>query len=176
MLPEPAAAVFWSESLASRTFVPSGFNTAGMRLSRPATSSVAGAPSFVSPELSGISEPASATTSTVVPRLASLEVIPVGDVSGQVGEGQLLGFDEVMEVLGGVVAHALQIEGFQKPQHLEGGDSLARRGELPDLEPSKRRRDGFYPLRPMVSQVVEGEEPSLLLDRLNDGGTQRSTV
>ena len=106
----------------------------------------------------------------------SFEIVPVRDVPVQIGEGQLFGFDDMVEVLGGVVTHARHIESVQDLQHLQSCDSLARRGKLPNLVSLEIHREGLHPLHLMVPKVIHGEESSLGLDRLHDRFPQGSPV
>ena len=93
----------------------------------------------------------------------------VGVIPGAIFVGELLGLDQDVEPLGGVRAHALEVVGLHQVEHLEHGDPLAVRRELPDVKAPVIRRDGLVPRRGMAREVLLGEQAADGL-RVGDDG------
>jgi len=72
--------------------------------------------------------------------------------------------NEVMVAVGGLGAHAFNIEALDDIEGRQGGDALAVGRALPAGDTSVVGGDGFVPVRSMAGQVLGGEPAPLLLD------------
>ncbi len=87
----------------------------------------------------------------------------VGVVDGTVLEGQLLRFDEQVQVFGGVRFQAGNVEVFEQIQGLERGDALTVRRNLPHVIATVARAHRVDPVRRMLREITHFEEAALLL-------------
>ena len=87
-------------------------------------------------------------------------LLGVGDETGAIGPGDLLRLDEEMPEIGGAGAEAAQVEALEQVEHLQRGDSLAGRGQLPDAHAAVVRADRVDPGRRRVGEVVGREQPA----------------
>src|SRR5262245_50296001 len=95
----------------------------------------------------------------------------IADESLEVGVGELLGLDQMMEMIGRSVAHRGQIVRREEPEHFECGNTLTIRGKLP--EPIGLERDGEWldPFRSMTGEVLGRQKPAELVNMLGDTST-----
>ena len=94
--------------------------------------------------------------------------VPEGCVP--VGEGQLLGLDEAVEVRRRVVAKNREIAvSLEDVQHFEGHEPLGVRGDLEDLDAPVGGADGVHPGRVVRRQVVPGHEAALRFHEVVEG-------
>ncbi len=89
-----------------------------------------------------------------------------------VGVGELLGLDEVVQVLGRVVPHGAEVDVAEDLDHLERGDPLAVGGQLVQPVVLVVGADRLDPRRGMVLEVLHRQEAVVLVgvcdDRLGD--------
>ncbi len=100
----------------------------------------------------------------------------IGEPRIAIGERDALGFDEQVQVLGGVVPHRLQIEALEDVQHLERDDALRVRRHLQDVVSTIGRRDGLDPVGPVRREVGLGEERLAAAHVVGDGLGDRPLV
>ena len=96
-----------------------------------------------------------------------LDEIGIGVEAGPVGVGQLLGLDEQVPVIGGLRPHLLEIVRGEDIEHLQDGDALARRRQLPDLVAAIVRADRLDPGRGVIGEILERKQPADLV-RIGD--------
>ena len=82
----------------------------------------------------------------------------IADESIEVGVGELLRLDEVMQVRRRVVPHRLEVVWLENAQHLERGDALVVRRQLPHAIAAERNRDRRHPGGGVLLQIVERDE------------------
>ncbi len=95
-------------------------------------------------------------------------LLRVPDPAGQIGEGQLLGFDQVVEVLRRVVAHGGEVERLEDAQHLQRRDTLPVGRQLPDPIALVVDGDRPNPLHPVRRQIIQREKAAAGLQVLED--------
>ena len=105
-----------------------------------------------------------------------LHVLGVRDVPVQVGEGQLLHLDQVVEVVGGVVPHPLEVHRLQQLEHLQRRDPLPRRRQLPNRVAPEVRAQRLDPARLVRGQVFQREEPAQRRQPVHQLAAQRPAV
>ena len=87
-----------------------------------------------------------------------VEMVRVADEPIEVGIGELLRLDEVMQVRRRVVPHRLEVVRLEDAQHLERRDALVVRRQLPHAVAAERHRDRRHPVGCVLLQVVERDE------------------
>ncbi len=81
---------------------------------------------------------------------------------------QFLGLDEQMPIVGGKKPHLFQIVAFEHIEHLQCGDSLAGRRQLPNVVASVIRRHGFDPGRSVIGKIAVAEKAADAIGISND--------
>ena len=83
--------------------------------------------------------------------------------------GELLRFDEKMDVLGAAKAHRPNIESLQDVEYLQGCDTLAARWQLVNVPAPVIRRHGRNPFGAVVREVLVAQQSALLRHESVDG-------
>ncbi len=86
----------------------------------------------------------------------------VGEILRPVRVGQLLGFDEQMQIIGIVTSHRAEIIALEQIEHLQDGDPLAVGRKLPHVVAAVVGRDGLDPFGRMVGEILQVEKPVAL--------------
>ena len=109
----------------------------------------------------------------VEPVDGDLGEVRIGVVAGAVFVGEALGFDLDVEGVGGLEAHAAQVEVLEDVEHLQGGEALGVGGHGVDVDAAIVGDEGLDPLGVLVAEVVGGEPAADALevgvDGLGDG-------
>src|SRR6476619_699121 len=103
-------------------------------------------------------------------------MIRVAHEAREVRVREFLRLDEMMEIRRRVEAHRLEIVRIENAQHLERGDSLIVRRQLPHAIALERRRDGRNPRRLILLQIVDSEKATELLNARDELLAERAAV
>ena len=97
-----------------------------------------------------------------------LRKIHVGVVNCPILESQFLGFDEQMQMLGGVGLHGADVKVLQQIEDLQSGDSLAVGRDLPDVVATIARADRLDPVGGMLPKVTNRKPTAVGLGELDN--------
>ena len=91
----------------------------------------------------------------------NLRELRIGVELRAVFEGELLGLDEDVQIVGAAETHGLEVVGLEDVEHLQRGDALRVRRQLPHVVAAVVSGHGLDPLGAVRGQIGGGEIPAV---------------